>query len=98
MIKYQQSSRIYITHKIEPPRFIADLQYGDKNDMSNIFDTLVTNSAFLSCKKFKRLKEHSIVFISQNGPPITPCEILFTKKCKISSCGFISMTKKANSC
>ena len=39
--------------------------------MSNILDTLVTNSAFLTHTKFDSHKEHSISFFSQINPRIT---------------------------
>ena len=57
MINCPHTSRIHITHKIESARSIADLKYGKKNGMSNIFDTLVKNNAFLSHKKFNSHKE-----------------------------------------
>ena len=60
MIKCSQTLRIYITDKIESSRSIANLKYGHKNGISNIFDTPVTNSAFLTHKQFDSHKEHSI--------------------------------------
>ena len=39
--------RVYIHHKIDLTRFIADLKYNNTQDMKKTFDTLVNNNALL---------------------------------------------------
>lgn len=57
-----KDSRIYILHLIKSARALRELKYGSKQDMSNIFDTLVNNNAFLSHNKFQSHKENAISF------------------------------------
>lgn len=73
IFRYHQmpkTSRIYISRKIESARSIAELKYGNKNNMPNIFNTLVTNSAFSFHSKLLSNKEHSIGFFTQIIPHI----------------------------
>ena len=58
----RSSSPVYIPHHIESARALGELKHGSKQDMSNIFDTLVNNNAFLSHDKFHFHKKHVIGF------------------------------------
>ena len=60
--KIFKDSRIYILHLIESARALRELKHGSKQEMSNIFDTLVNDNAFLSHKKFQSHKENAISF------------------------------------
>ena len=42
--KDPKSSRVYISHKIESAISLGDIKYGNKQQLSNIFDTLVKNN------------------------------------------------------
>ena len=56
--KENDNSRVYVFHKIESAKPLGKLKYGSRYCMSNIFDTLVKNNAFLSSKKINSHKEH----------------------------------------
>ena len=60
LIKYSKTSRVYISHKIESTKSIAELKYGSNKEMTNIFDTLVANGTYLTHNKFQSQKEHAI--------------------------------------
>ena len=49
--KKNDNSRVYVSHKIEFAKPLGKLKHGSRYCMSNIFDTLVKNNAFLSHKK-----------------------------------------------
>ena len=65
-----KSSRVYISHKIESTIPLGDIKYGNKQQLSSIFDTLVTNNAYLSLNKFCTHKEHSIGFFTHINPKV----------------------------
>ena len=46
------SSRVYISNKIESVIPLGKIKYGNRQHLSNMFDTLVTNNAFLNLNKF----------------------------------------------
>ena len=69
--KENDNSRVYVSHKIESAKPLGELKHGSRYCMSNIFDTLVKNNAFLSHKKFNSHKEHSIGFFLEVNPKIT---------------------------
>ena len=69
--KESDNSRVYVSHKIESSKPLSELKHGSRNCMSNIFETLVKNNAFLSHKKFNSHKEHSIGFFMKVNPKIT---------------------------
>ena len=46
--KDSKSSRVYISHKIESAIPLGEIKYGNRQQLSNIFDTLVTNNVYLS--------------------------------------------------
>ena len=76
IIKDSKDSRIYISHHIESARALGELKHGSKQDMSNIFDTLVNNNAFLFYDKFQSHKEHAIGFFVNLIPRITQRDTL----------------------
>ena len=67
----KDSRRIYISHHIESARGLGELKHGSKQDMSNIFDTLVNNNTFLSHDNFQSHKENAIGFFVNLSPRIT---------------------------
>ena len=69
--KCPQSSRVYISHKIESIIPLDDIKYGNIQQLSNIFDTLVTNKTYLNLNKFSTQKEHSIGFFTHINPKVT---------------------------
>ena len=69
--KESDNSRVYVSHQIESAKPLGELNHGSRYFISNIFDTLVKNNAFLSHKKFNSHKEHSIGFFLKVNPKIT---------------------------
>ena len=69
--KDNKSSRVYISHKIESAITLGEIKYGNKQQLSSIFDTLVKNNAYLSINKFCTHKEHSIGFFTHINPKVT---------------------------
>ena len=69
--KDPQSSRVYISHKIESAIPLGDIKYGNKQQLSSIFDTLVKNNVYLNLNKFYTHKEHSIRFFTNINPKVT---------------------------
>ena len=49
--KDPKSSRVYISHKIESAIPLGDIKYGNKQQLSSIFDTLVKNNAYINLKQ-----------------------------------------------
>ena len=60
MQKYPKSSRSSIYNKIESVIPLTIIKYGNRQQLSNIFDTLVTNGTYLSLNTFSTHEEHSI--------------------------------------
>ena len=56
--KDPKSSRVYISQKVESAIILGEIKYGNRQQLSNIFDTLVTNNAFLNLHKFYTHKEY----------------------------------------
>ena len=52
LIKCPRTSRVYISHKIESAKSITELKYGNNKEITNIFDTLIANGAYLTHNKF----------------------------------------------
>ena len=69
--KDPKTSRVYISHKIESAIPLGEIKYGNRQQLSNIFDTLVSNNAFLNLNKFSTHKEHSIGFFTNINPKVT---------------------------
>jgi len=69
--KDPKTSRVYISHKIESAIPLGEIKYGNRQQLSNIFDTLVTNNAYLNLNKFCTHKEHSIGFFTHINPKVT---------------------------
>ena len=69
--KYPTSSRVHISHKIESASPLGDIKYEKRQQLSNIFDTLVTNNAYRNLNKFIIHKEHSIGFFTHINPKVT---------------------------
>ena len=70
IFKSPKSSRVYITHKIESAIPLSVIKYGNKNQLSNIFATLVNHNAYLSHRQFESHKEHSIGVFSNINPNV----------------------------
>ena len=64
-------SRFYISHKIESAIILGEIKYGNKQQISRIFDTLVKNNAYLIINKFSTHNEHSIGFFTHINPKVT---------------------------
>ena len=71
IFKCSKSSRVYITHKIESAIPLSVIKYGNKNQLSNIYATLVNHNAYLSHRKFESHKEYSIGVFSNINPKVT---------------------------
>lgn len=71
IFKYLKSPRLHTTHKIESTIPLSVIKYGNKNQLSNIFTTLVNHNAYLLYRKFESYKEHSIEFFSIANPKVT---------------------------
>ena len=69
--KDPKTSRAYVSHKIESAILFGEIKYGNRQQLSNIFDTLVTNNAYLNINKFCTHKEHSIGFFTHINPKVT---------------------------
>ena len=69
--KDPKASRVYISHKIESAIPLGEIKYGNRQKLTNIFDTLVANNAFLNLNKFCTHKEHSIGFFTHINPKVT---------------------------
>ena len=65
------SSRVYISHKIESVIPLVKIKYENRQHLSNMFDTLIINNAFLNLNKFCTHKEHSIGFFTHINPKVT---------------------------
>ena len=50
---------------------LGEIKYGNRQQLSNIFDTLVTNNAYLNLKTFSTHKEHLIRFCTNINPKVT---------------------------
>ena len=50
---------------------LGEIKYGNRQQLSNIFDTLVTNNTYLNLNKFSTHKEHSIGFFTIINPKVT---------------------------
>ena len=71
IFKCSKSSRVYITYKIESAIPLSVIKYDNKNQLSNIFATLVNHNTYLSRRNFKSHKEHSIGGFSNVNPKVT---------------------------
>ena len=69
--KDPKTSRVYISHKIESAIPLGEIKYNNRQQLSNIFDTLVSNNAYLNLNKFCTHKEHSIGFFTHINPKVT---------------------------
>ena len=58
--KDQKTSRVYISHKFESAISIGEIKYGNRQELSNIFDTLVSNNAYLNLNRFCTHKKNSL--------------------------------------
>ena len=72
--KDPKTSRVYISHKIECAIPLGEIKYGNRQQLSNIFDTLVSNNAYLNLNKFCTHKEYSIGFFTHINPKATLCD------------------------
>ena len=68
--KDSKISRVYISHKIESAIPLGEIKYGKRQQLSNIFDTLVSNNAYLNLNTFCTHKEHSIGFFTHINPKV----------------------------
>ena len=68
--KNPKTSRVYISHKIESAIPLGEIKYGNRQQLSKIFDTLVSNNAYLNLIKFCTHKEHSIGFFTHINPKV----------------------------
>ena len=71
ILQRSKTSRVYISHKIESAIPFGEIKYGNRQRLSNIFDTLVTNNAYLNLNTFCTRKEHSVGFFAHINPKIT---------------------------
>ena len=69
--KDQKNSRVYISHKIESAIPLDEIKYGNRQQLSNIVDTLVSNNAYLNLNKFCTHKEQSIGLFTHINPKVT---------------------------
>ena len=69
--KCPKLSRVYISHRIKSAIPIFVLKYGKSQQLSYVFDTLVTNGAYFSHNEFKVHKEYSILFFTHINPKFT---------------------------
>ena len=70
--KDPKTSRVYISHKIESAISLGEIKYGNRQQLSNIFDNLlVTNNAYLNFNKYCTHKKHSIEFFTHINPKVT---------------------------
>ena len=69
--KCSKSSRVYISHKIESAIPLGDIKHGNRQQLSIIYDALVSNNAYLNLNKFSKHIEHSIGFFTQINPKVT---------------------------
>ena len=69
--KDPETSRVYISHKIESAIPLGEIKYGKWQQLSNNFDTLVSNNTYLNLNKFCTHKEHYIGFFTQINPKVT---------------------------
>ena len=60
MYKCSKAYRVLISHKIESEIPLAVIKYGNRQQLSNTFETLVTNDTYLNINNFITHKEHSI--------------------------------------
>ena len=75
--KDQKNSRVYISHKIESAIPLDEIKYGNRQQLSNIVDTLVSNNAYLNLNKFCTHKEQSIGFFTHINPKVTLRELMW---------------------
>ena len=71
IFKCSKSSRVYITHKIESVIPLSVIKSGNKNQLYNIFTTLVNHNIYLFYKIIESHKKHSIGFFSNINPKMT---------------------------
>ena len=71
MHKYPKSSRFCIYNKIKSVIPLTVIKYGNRHQLSNIFDTLVTNGTYLNLNTFSTHEEHSIGFFIHISLKIT---------------------------
>ena len=69
--KDPKTSRVYISHKIENVIPLGETKYGTRQQLSNSFDTLVSNNTYLNLNNFFTHKEHSIGFFTHINPKLT---------------------------
>ena len=69
--KDPKTSRVYISHKIESAIPLGEIKYGNRQQLSNIFETPVSNNAYLNLNKCCTHKEHSIEFFTHINPKVT---------------------------
>ena len=69
--KDPKTSRVYTSCKIESVTPLGEIKYGNRQQLLNFFDTLVTNNAYLNLNKFSTHKEHSIGFFTNINPKVT---------------------------
>ena len=69
--KDPKTSRVYISRKIESAIPHGEIKYGNRQQLSNIFDTLVSNNAYLNLNNFCTHKEHSIGLFAHINPKVT---------------------------
>ena len=71
ILQRSKTSRVYISHKIESAIPFGEIKYGNRQRLSNIFDILVTNNAYLNLNTFCTRKEHSVGLFAHINPKIT---------------------------
>ena len=86
IIKCPKTFRVYISHKIESAKSIADLKYGNNKEMKNIFNTLIANGAYLTHNKFQSHKEHAIGFFVNINPRVTLRDELRSRLQELVTC------------
>ena len=72
-------SLVYFSRKIESAIPLGNIKYRSRQQLSNIFDTLVSNNAYLNFKTFSTHKEYLIGFSTRVNPKVTLREILRNK-------------------
>ena len=71
LYKDPKTSRVYISHKIENVIPLGETKYGTRQQLSNSFDTLVSNNTYLNLNNCFTHKEHSIGFFTHINPKLT---------------------------
>ena len=72
LIKCNNTSRVYMSHKIKSAKSISELRYGNNTNMANIFSVLVENSGYLTHKQSNSTKN-----TPSNSSPTSTQELLY---------------------